>query len=115
MKSWDINGFLVMLLPIVIMLVMGAMGIIWIVMAQRTKRQAIAAGLSGEQYQGLGPRWLLFQAGVLMLALGIALAIIGGFKLDPEGALAWAAILLACGSSLVLNHLLVSELRSTES
>lgn len=111
MKSWDINGFLVMLLPIVIMLVMGAMGIIWIVMAQRTKRQAIAAGFYGEQYSG---RLLLFQAGVLMLALGIALAIIGGFKLDPEGALAWAAILLACGGGLVANHLLLKRLRNAK-
>lgn len=111
MKPDDFNGFLVMLLPIVAVLVMGAAGIIWIAMSQRTKRQAIAAGLDGEQYQGLGARWLALQVGVFLFALGLALFLIGAFKLDDGGSLAWGLILLCCGGALVVNHLLSMHLR----
>ncbi len=104
MKPDDFNGFLVMLLPIVAVLVMGAAGIIWIVMSQRTKRQAIAAGLDGEQYQGLGARWFLLQIGVFLFGLGLALFLIGIFKLDDGGALAWGLILLCSGGALMVNH-----------
>ncbi len=114
MKPWDINGFLVMLLPIIIVLIMGAATIVWIVMVQQTKRRAIAAGLSGEQYRGLGARSLLFQSGVLMLSIGSALGLIGVFRLDSSGALAWALILLASGTGLVTNHLLLRRRSSPQ-
>lgn len=109
MKPDDFNGFLAILLPIVSVLVMGAAGIIWIVMSQRTKRQAIAAGLDGERYQGLGVRWLLLQIGVLLAALGLALLISGVFKFDDT--LTWGLILLCCGVALVLNHVLLRRPR----
>lgn len=99
--------FFSMLIPVTSIILTGAALIIWIVMSQRTKRQAITAGMDGAVYRGLGPRWVGLQIGVFLCGLGLALGLIALFDIKDDSDLAWALILLGCGGALVLNHILI--------
>lgn len=99
--------FFGMLVPVISVLVFGAALIVWIVMSQRTKRRAIAAGLDGAAYRGLGARWVGLQIGVFCLSLGLAFGLIAAFDVKDDSALAWGLILSGAGAAFVTNHLLV--------
>ncbi|HEV2332681.1 MAG TPA: hypothetical protein VGV16_05920 [Gammaproteobacteria bacterium] len=99
--------FFSMLVPVVGMLVCGAALIVWIVMSQRTKRQAIAAGVDGAAYRGFGPRWMGLRVGVFCIGLGLPLILITAFDVKEDSGLAWGLILLGTGGALLVNHLLV--------
>ena len=99
--------FFSMLIPVISISISGAALIVWIVMSQRTKRQAIAAGLDGAVYRGLGPRWMGLRIGVFCLGLGLALSLITALDVKEDSALAWGLILLGAGAALVADHLLV--------
>jgi hypothetical protein len=103
--------FFGMLVPVVSILVFGAALIVWIVMSQRTKRQAIAAGMDAAAYRGLGPRWVGLQIGVFLCGLGLAFSLITLFHISDDSGLAWGLLLLGCGGALVLNHLLLRRYR----
>ncbi|HEV2109800.1 MAG TPA: hypothetical protein VGT99_00485 [Gammaproteobacteria bacterium] len=99
--------FFSMLIPVTSIVFTGAALIIWIVMSQRTKRQAIAAGMDAAAYRGLGPRWVGLQIGVFLCGLGLAFGLITLFDIKDDSDLAWGLILLGGGGALVLNHLLL--------
>jgi len=103
--------FFSMLIPVTSIIFAGAALIIWIVMSQRTKRQAIAAGMDAAAYRGLGPRWVGLQIGVFLSGLGLAFILITLFNIKDDSDLAWALILLGCGGALVLNHVLLRRFK----
>jgi|SRR5690348_6319781 len=103
----DFNGFLALLIPVIAVSLLGVGGIIWLVMSQRTKRQAIAAGLDGTIYQGLGPGWIALQIGVFLCGMGLAFCLIALLNVPEVSPLAWGLILLGAGGALVANHFLV--------
>lgn len=99
--------FFSMLVPVLAILVFGAALIVWIVMSQRTRREAIAKGLSAEEYAVLRPRGVALRIGVFLCGFGLALLCIGLFKLEDDSPYTWALLFLACGGSLVANHFLL--------
>ena len=103
--------FFGMLVPVVCILVFGAALIVWIVMSQRTKRQAIAAGMDAAAYRSLGPRWVALRMGVFISGLGLAFCLIALFHISDDSGLAWGLLLLGCGGALVLNHFLLQYLK----
>lgn len=107
MQLEDIDGFLALLVPVIAVSLLGVGSIVWLVMSQRTKRQAIAAGLDGTAYQGLGPRWVALQIGVFLCGLGLAFCLIALLNVPEVSPLAWGLILLGTGGALVANHFLV--------
>ena len=100
----DMNSLLALLVPVIAVLGLSIVGIVWVVMSQRTRRQAIAAGMSAEQIRELGPRRPFLKLGIFLAALGLALLLIGFFKLEAGGPFTWSTILLCCGGALVLNY-----------
>ena len=106
--------FFSMLIPMASIVFVGAALIVWIVMSQRTKRQAIAAGMDATAYQGLGPRWLALRIGVFLCCLGLAFCLITLLKVPEDSGLAWGLLMLGCGGALVLNHLLIKRLSSAQ-
>ena len=103
--------FFSMLVPVISISVFGAALIVWIVMSQRTKRQAIAAGMDATAYRGFGPRWAALQIGVLLCGLGLAFCLITLLKAGEDSGLAWGLLLLGGGGALVANHLLLRRSR----
>ena len=92
-----------MLVPVAAILVFGAALIVHIVMSQRTRREAIAKGLSPEQYSRLSKGGMGLRIGVFLCGFGLALLAIGLFKLPDDSPYTWALLLLGCGGALVAN------------
>ncbi len=107
MTEVEFNSVLFWSFPIVLALALGVALVVWIVMAQRTKRQAIAAGMSAEQYAALASRGTALRSGVFCCGFGTALLLVGLLKLDSGSPYTWALIFLGCGGALVLNHFLL--------
>ena len=107
MQVDDVNGFLALMVPVIAVSLLGVGSIVWLVMSQRTKRQAIAAGMDAAAYRGLGPRWMALQIGVFCCGLGLAFCLIALLNVPDVSPLAWGLLLLGCGGALVVNHLIL--------
>ena len=103
--------FFSMLLPVAGILVFGAALIVHIVMSQRTRREAIAKGLSVEHLACLGMHGVGLRIGLFCCGFGLALLAIALFKLEDESPYTWAALFLGCGGALVLSHFLLRPSR----
>ena len=107
--------FFSMLVPVTAILVFGAALIVHIVMSQRTRRQAIAKGLSPEQCAGPTRGGATLRIGMLSCGFALGLFAIGLFKLEQDSPYTWALLLLGCGGALVLNHFLLRRPRGPTS
>lgn len=101
--------FFSMLVPVLSIVIFGAALIVWVVMSQRTKRQAIAAGMDAGQYARMGSRGLGLRIGMFCCGFGAALLCVGLLKLDDDSPYTWALLFLGCGGGLVLGHLILRQ------